>query len=152
MRIVDELLTGGQHQSDYRDFVNQYEQGVPSEGCSDQEVLKRHGEASHAMSPDQYAQAGQEALSKLSPEERAARAAAHGVTLPQQVAPEPKELGEVLTDLHAKPAQLPDTLGGGAAQSQEQADWSRLAHFLAALAAITTESNWDPSSNKEQRR
>jgi len=78
---------------------------------------------SHAVSTDQYAQAAQEALSKLSPEERSAfvkvlqdRAAAHGVTLPRQVAPEPKDLGQVLTDLHAKPGQLRDMLGGGAAQ------------------------------------
>jgi hypothetical protein len=28
------------------------------------------------------------------------------VTLPRQVAPEPKELGQVLTDLHVKPGQL----------------------------------------------
>jgi hypothetical protein len=83
-----------------------------------------HGEVSHAVSPNQ----AQEALSKLSPEERAAfvkmlqdRAATRGVTLPRQVAPEPKELGQVLTDLHTKPGQLRDMLGGGAAQSQGQA-------------------------------
>ena len=59
-----------------------------------------------------------EALSKLSPEERAAfmkmlqdRAAARGVELPRQVAPEPKDLGQVLTDLHVKPGQLRDILG-----------------------------------------
>ena len=68
-----------------KDFVNRYEQGHPSEGYSDQEVLKRYGEVSHAMPPDQYAKAAQEALGKLSPEERAAfvkilqeRAAARG--------------------------------------------------------------------------
>ena len=45
-------------------------------------------------------------------EERAAfvkmqqqRAEARGVALPRQVEPEPKELGEVLTDLHGKPGQ-----------------------------------------------
>jgi hypothetical protein len=80
---------------------------------------------SHAVSPDQYAQAAQEALSKLSPEDRAAflkmlqdRAAARGVTLPGKMASEPKELGQVLTDLHQKPGQLRDMLGGGAAQPQ----------------------------------
>jgi hypothetical protein len=125
MGILDELLTGGQRQKEYGDFVKRYEQGDPSEGYSDQEVLNRYGEVSHAVSPDQYAQAAQEALSKLSPEERAAfvkmlqdRAATRGVTLPRQVAPEPKELGQVLTDLHAKPGQLRDMLGGGAAQPQ----------------------------------
>ena len=129
MGILDDLLAGGQRQNEYKDFVNRYEQGDPSEGYSDQEVLERYGEVSHAVSPDQYAQAAQEALSKLSPEERAAfvkmlqdRAAARGVTLPRNVAPEPKDLGQVLTDLHEKPGQLRDMLGGGgAAQPQEQA-------------------------------
>src|SRR5262249_6493526 len=49
------------------------------------------------------------------------RAAARGVTLPRQVAPGPKELGQVLTDLHGKPGQLRDILGGGDAQPQGQA-------------------------------
>ena len=128
MGILDELLGGGQRQKEYNDFLDRYEQGHPSQGYSDEEVLKRYGEVSHAVPADQYAQAAQEALSKLSPEERAAfvkmlqdRAAEGGVTLPRNVAPEPKELGQVLTDLHAKPGQLRDMLGGGAAQSQGQA-------------------------------
>ena len=131
MGILDELLGGGQRQKEYRDFVNRYEQGDPSEGYSDQEVLKRYGEVSHAVPPDEYAQAAQEALSKLSPEERAAfvkmlqdRAAARGVTLPGKVAPDPKELGQVLTDLHKKPGQLRDMLGADAIQPQQQASGS----------------------------
>ena len=131
MGILEDLLAGGQRQKEYGDFVKRYEQGDPSEGYSDQEVLTRYGEVSHAVPLDQYAQAAQEALSKLSPEERAAfvkmlqdRAAARGVMLPGQVAPEPKELGKVLTDLHAKPGQLRDMLGGDAAQPQEEASES----------------------------
>src|SRR5215468_5009058 len=127
MGILDDLLAGGQRQNEYRDFVNRYEQGPPSQGYSDQEVLERYGEVSHAVSSDQYAQAAQEALSKLSPEERAAfvkmlqdRAAARGLT----VAPEPKELGQVLTDLHKKPGQLRDMLGADAIQPQQQASAS----------------------------
>ena len=83
------------------------------------------------MPPNQYAQAAIEALGKLSPEDRAAfmkmlqeRAAACGVAMPGQSAPEPKELGEVLTDLHSKPGQLRDILGGGDAQPKEQAQRS----------------------------
>jgi len=117
-----------QLQNAFKDFVNRYQQGDPSEGYSDQEVLKRYGEVSHAGPSDQYAQAAQEALSKLSPDERAAfvkmlqdRAAARGVSLPGKVAPEPKELGQVLTDLHQKPGQLRDMLGDDAAQPQQQA-------------------------------
>jgi hypothetical protein len=132
MGMLEELMGGGQRQKEYRDFVDRYEQGNPSEGYSDQEVLKRYGDVSHAVSPDQYAQAATEALSKLSPEERAAfvkmlqqRAAARGVTIPAQVAPEPKELGEVLTDLHGKPGQLRDILGSDeTAEPNEQAQTS----------------------------
>ena len=52
------------------------------------------------------------------------RAAAHGVTLPGNVAPEPKDLGQVLTDPHKKPGQLRDMLGGGADQPQARASGS----------------------------
>ena len=52
MGILDELLGGTQRQKEYRDFVDRYEQGSPSEGYSDQEVLKRYGEVSHAVPPD----------------------------------------------------------------------------------------------------
>ena len=127
MGILDELLGGGQRQKEYTDFVTRYERGNPSEGYSDEEVLERYGEVSHAVPADQYAQAAQEALTKLSPEERAEflkmlqeRAAARGLKLPGNVAPEPKELGEVLTDLHRKPGQLRDILGGGGLQPQQQ--------------------------------
>jgi hypothetical protein len=131
MGILDELLGNEQLQKQYKDFVKRYEQGDPSEGYSDQEVLKRYGEVSHAVPPDQYAQAAQEALSKLSPEDRAEflkmlqeRAAARGVMLPGKVASDPKDLGKVLTDLHEKPGQLRDILGPGDGQLQGQASGS----------------------------
>jgi hypothetical protein len=124
MGILDELLGGGQRQGDYKDFLNRYEEGHPSEGYSDREVLERYRDVSHAVPPDQYAQAAQEALAKLSPEERAAfvkmlqeRAQARGVALPRGMAPEPSDLGQVLTDLHQKPGRLRDLLGGSSAQS-----------------------------------
>ena len=125
MGILDDLLGNEQLQKQYKDFVKRYEQGDPSEGYSDQEVLKRYGEVSHAVPPDQYAQAAQEALSKLSPEDREEflkmlqeRAAARGVELPGKVASDPKDLGNVLTDIHEKPGQLSDILGPGDAQAQ----------------------------------
>jgi hypothetical protein len=128
MGMLEELLAGGQRQKEYRDYVSRYEQGHPSEGYSDQEVLKRYGEVSHAVPPDQYAAAAQEALGRLSPEERAAfvkilqeRAAARGVTLSREVQSEPRELGQILANLHQKPGQLREMLGGGAVQAQGQA-------------------------------
>ena len=57
MGILDDLLGNEQLQKQYKDFVKRYEQGDPSEGYSDQEVLKRYGEVSHAVPADQYAQA-----------------------------------------------------------------------------------------------
>ena len=128
MGILDDLLGNEQLQKQYKDFVKRYEQGDPSEGYSDQEVLKRYGEVSHAVPADQYAQAAQEALGKLSPEDREEflkmlqeRAAERGVKLPGKVAADPKDLGKVLTDLHEKPGQLRDILGGGDAQPRGQA-------------------------------
>src|SRR4029077_4154322 len=142
MGILDDLLGNEQLQKQYKDFVKRYEQGDPSEGYSDEEVLKRYGEVSHAVQPDQYAQAAQEALSKLSPEERAMfvkmlqdRAAARGVTLPRNMAPEPKELGEVLSDLHKKPGQLRDMLGGDAIQPRQASGSSPIADILSSPMA-----------------
>ena len=66
MGILDELLGNEQLQKQYKDFVKRYEQGDPSEGYSDQEVLERYGEVSHAVPL-----MSTEVLSKLSPDERA---------------------------------------------------------------------------------
>ena len=118
MGILDQMLGGGPLQDLYRDFMKRYEQGHPAEGYSDQEVVERYREVAHEVPPDQYAQAAQEALARLSPEERAEfvkmlqeRARTRGVTLPQQVGTEPSDLGRVVTDLHKKPGQLRDILG-----------------------------------------
>jgi hypothetical protein len=125
MGILDELLGGGPLQRTFEDFVKRYSQGHPAEGYTDQEVLDRYRDVAHAVPPDQYAQAAQEALAQLSPEERAEfvkmlqeRARARGVTLPSQVGSDPKDLGQVVTDLHQKPGQLRDLLGGERGPSQ----------------------------------
>jgi hypothetical protein len=83
------------------------------------------------------------------------RAAARGVTLPRQVAPEPKELGQVLTDLHTKPGQLRDILGSPTARPQEQASGSSpitdiltspmAKAVLAGIAAMVVKSVMRPS-------
>jgi hypothetical protein len=130
MGLLDDLLGNEQLQKQFKDFVQRYEQGEPSEGYSDQEVLERYGEVSHAVTREEYAQAAQEALGKLSPEERAEflkmlqeRAAARGLKLPGKAASDPKDLGKVLTEIHEKPGQLRDILGGPdlGSQTQEQA-------------------------------
>src|SRR4051794_28360869 len=118
MGILDEMLGGGPLQDMYRDFVKRYENGHPAEGYSDQEVVDRYREVAHVLPQDQYAQAAQEALARLSPEERAEfvkmlqeRAKTRGIALPQHVGTEPSDLGQVVADLHEKPGQLRDILG-----------------------------------------
>lgn len=125
MGILDDLLGGGRQRQEYSDFVNRYDQGHPSEGYSDQEVIDRYREVAHAVPPDQYAQAAQEALARMSPEERAGfvkmlqqRAQARGVPLPDKVTTNPRDLGQVLTDLHQTPARVRDLLGGGGGGAQ----------------------------------
>jgi hypothetical protein len=48
------------------------------------------------------------------------RAAVRGMPLSREVQPEPKELGQILANLHQRPGQLRDTLGGGDVQSRGQ--------------------------------
>ena len=138
MGILDDLLGGGQRQRDFKDCVNRYEQGHPAEGYSDQGVADRYRDVAHAVPPDQYAQAAQEALARSSPEERAEfvkmlqeRAQSRGVALPKQVGSDPRDLGQVVTDLHQVPGRLRDLLGGGGRPGQ-RAGSSPLAGMLAS--------------------
>src|SRR5580765_1658265 len=124
MGILDQLASGNLGRA-FDDFVNRYEQGHPADGYSDQEVLDRYRDVAHAVPQDQYAQAATEALARLSPEERAEfvkmlqeRAQTRGVALPKQVGSDPKDLGQVVTDLHQVPGRLRDLLGGGGSQGQ----------------------------------
>ena len=141
MGILEDLLGGGQRQREFTDFVNRYEQGHPSEGYSDQEVADRYREVAHAVPADQYTQAVQEALGRLSPEERAAflkmlqeRAQARGAALPRQVDSDPGDLGRVLTDLHQTPGRLRDILGGGSGQAQAAGSSPLAGMFASPLA------------------
>jgi hypothetical protein len=120
MGMLDDLLGSGKRQQDYTDFVRRYDQGHPSEGYSDQEVMDRYRDVAHAVPRDEYAQAAQEALARLSPEERAAfakmlqqRAAAKGMPLPNDVGSNPNDLGQVLTNIHEIPGRLRDLFGTG---------------------------------------
>jgi len=141
MSILDELLGSGQLKRKFEDFVNRYEQGNPAEGYSDQEVVDRYRDVAHAVPPEQYAQAAQEALARLSPEERAEfvkmlqdRARERGVALPAQVGSDPKDLGQIVTDLHKKPGQLTDILRGESAPPQGSGTSPLAGMFASPLA------------------
>ena len=124
MGILDDLLGGGQRRQEYTDFVRRYDQGHPSEGYSDQEVMERYRDVAHAVPPDEYAQAAQEALARLSPEERAGfvkmlqqRAEAKGVPLSGNVTSNPRDLGQVLTNIDETPGRLRDLFGAGGGET-----------------------------------
>lgn len=69
MGLLDSLL-GGDQGNQQRDFINRYEQGHPSEGYSDQEVMDRYSQVAPNLSPDQYQTAAQQAFGRMSPQER----------------------------------------------------------------------------------
>ncbi len=70
MNILQTILGGGQQQQDYQGFVNRYEQGHPSEGYADQEVMDRYQQVAPNLSPAQYQQAAQQSFERMSPQER----------------------------------------------------------------------------------
>jgi hypothetical protein len=104
--------------------------------------MERYRDVAHAVPPDQYAQAAQEALARLSPEERASfvkmlqeRVQAQGAALPRQLGSDPKDLGQALTDLHQTPGRLRDLLGGGGATPAQPAAPSAVSSILASPLA-----------------
>lgn len=71
MNFLQNVFGGGQEaERDYRDFVNRYEQGLPHEGYSDEEVLNRYQQVSRQLPPDVYQESAQEAFGRMSPQER----------------------------------------------------------------------------------
>ncbi len=68
--FLGSLLGGGQQQQQYRDFVQRYEQGHPSEGYSGQEVMQRYQTVAANASPELYQQSAEQAFARLTPQER----------------------------------------------------------------------------------
>lgn len=71
MGLLDTLLGGGSQRQHYQDFVQRYEQGRPWEGVSDDEAAQHYSNVAQHMGPQDYRAAAEEAVSRLSPEERA---------------------------------------------------------------------------------
>jgi hypothetical protein len=67
MNLFDMLTGMGSKRDEYEDFARRYEQGSPSEGYSDQEVLDRYGSVAHNVSATDYEEAAREAFDRLSP-------------------------------------------------------------------------------------
>ncbi|HEY6102249.1 MAG TPA: hypothetical protein VI007_03365 [bacterium] len=154
MGILDELMGGGQRQKEFQDFVSRYDQGPPSEGYSDQEVMTRYNDVAHAVSDDDYRTAAQDALARLSPQDRTGlaellqqRVGQMGVQLPGPSGAQGLggldlgALAQVLTGLHKQPGQLRSVLTSQ--PGQEKGTAGQLASVFsnpvakAVLAGIT---------------
>ena len=113
-------------EDDYRQFVNRYQQGHPSEGYDDDEVINRYQRIAPQLPPDMYTQSAQDAFARMSPQERIQ----FGQYLQQQARQQgyydsawdeddnyyqdPRYLAQVTGRLHQQqPGMLGQLLGGG---------------------------------------
>ena len=146
-----QMLTGGlTDKHEYEDFAKRYDQGHPSEGYSDQEVLDRYGSVAQSVPAHDYEQATREAYARLSPDERAEfgqflkqRAQSKGIDVP---APSEGQSGfgdlgwlsNATSQLHQQPGLLREILGGLAGGSRSGAGGLLSSPIAkAALAGIT---------------
>jgi hypothetical protein len=65
-----ENLFGGQQRQGAEDFLNRYQQGHPTEGYSEEEVMQHYQTATGSVPDDIYEQSAEESFARLSPQER----------------------------------------------------------------------------------
>lgn len=70
MNLLEMLLENSQKREGFQNFLNRFEEGPPSEGYDDREVLDRYGEVAHKASPSEYQQAARDAFGHLSQADR----------------------------------------------------------------------------------
>ncbi len=69
MNLFDNLF-GGQQRQETEDFVNRYQQGHPTEGYSEEEVMQQYQKVAGSAPDDIYQQSAEESFARLSPQER----------------------------------------------------------------------------------
>ncbi|MUG99067.1 hypothetical protein F7734_44965 [Scytonema sp. UIC 10036] len=71
MNLLESIFGGNREaENDSRNFINRYEQGLPYEGYSDEEVFNRYNQVSKQLPAELYQESAQEAFSRMSPQER----------------------------------------------------------------------------------
>jgi len=125
MNLLEMLMGNSQAREGFKDFLNRFEDGPPSEGYEDQEVLDRYGEVAHKASPSDYEQAARDAFGHLSQTDReefgqllAGQARTRKLDLPG-LTPAPGQgfgdvdwLSNITSQIHQQPGLLRDLLGG----------------------------------------
>jgi hypothetical protein len=151
MNLLEMLMGNSQAREGFKDFLNRFEEGPPSEGYEDQEVLDRYGEVAHRASPLEYAQAARDAFGRLSQEDReefgqllAGQAQSRGLDLPGLTPPRGQGFGDLdwlanmTSQIHQQPGLLRDLLGGLTGGREASSSGGLLSSPLAkaALAGI----------------
>ena len=125
MNLLEMLMGNSQTREGFKDFLNRFEDGPPSEGYEDQEVLDRYGEVAHKASPSDYAQAARDAFGHLSQADReelgqllAGQARSKRLDLSGLTPAQGQGFGDVdwlaniTSQIHQQPGLLRDLLGG----------------------------------------
>jgi hypothetical protein len=128
MGFLDILLHDGTSRREFEDFADRYDEGPPSEGYTDGEVLSRYGQVAHEVSPDAYEAAAHDALERIPEGDRrelagllqqgAGRRGVDPSALRVAPGADPADSGSLaglLRSLHEQPGLLRDLLGGGGA-------------------------------------
>ncbi len=70
MGLLDSLMANPQAQQQMQNYVQQYQQGAPHEGYSDQEVLQKYQQVAPQLPAQDYQQAAQQAFNNMPPDQR----------------------------------------------------------------------------------
>ena len=151
MDLLEMLMGNSETRTGFEDFLNRFEEGPPSEGYADQEVLERYDKLVHKVSPSEYQQAARDAFTRLSPADReelgqrlSGQARGKRLDLPG-LTPKPSQgfgdldwLSNITSQLHQQPGLLRDLLGGLTGSSQSGSAGSIFSNPIAkaALAGI----------------
>ena len=151
MNLLEMLMGNSQTRGGFEDFLKRFEEGPPSEGYEDQEVLDRYGQVAHQASPSDYQQAARDAFGRLSQTDReefgqmlAGQAQSRGLNLPGLTRAQGQGFGDVdwlsniTSQIHQQPGMLRDLLGGLTGSSGTSSSGGILSSPLAkaALAGI----------------
>jgi hypothetical protein len=152
MNLLEMLMGDNQTREGFEDFLKRFEDGPPSEGYEDREVLDRYGEVSHKVSQSDYEQAARDAFGRLSQADReefgqllAGQARSRKLDLPGLTEAQDQGFGDldwlsnITGQLHQEPGLLRDLLGGLTGGRGTSSSGGLLSSPLAkaALAGIT---------------
>ena len=151
MNLLEMLMGNSQTREGFEDFLKRFEDGPPSEGYSDGEVLDRYGEVAHKASSSEYEQAARDAFGHLSQADReefgkllAGQARSRRLDLPGLTPAQDQGFGNldwltnITSQLHQQPGLLREILGGLTGNRESASSGSILSNPLAkaALAGI----------------